>query len=323
MAVMTTGHGSILAIAALAFVAACHDDVQLEEPGIAFDAAVADGAAIDSATPPLPLGDAAATCDGSPPPACRPLGDPCGATSDCCSNHCASGACVAPGACAGAGVTCSAASDCCSGLCEPIAGSAARACLAECRPAGASCTRASDCCDFACNGGVCGGTECLREGEDCAVDADCCSNECDPSSGGRCVVDPVAACRSSADDCTSGGGAPCCGTCDDAVKRCDPGPGPCRPNGTICTSDADCCHGTCTDDGTGRTVCTAPCVADGASCAAGFECCSGACIGDPPVCGTAAAACSVTGAACDAGDGCCSGVCAAGQCQAQCSGTAR
>ncbi len=267
----------------------------------------------------LAVDGAVAVCEaGAPAPACRALGDPCGGASDCCSAHCASSTCVAPGTCAGAGASCSSRADCCSGLCEPVAGTTARACLAECRPPGASCQRASDCCSLACTGGVCGGSECMVEGSDCTSNAQCCSNRCDAASGNRCTLDSVAACRPAGEDCTSGGGGPCCGACNDTVKRCDPGPGPCRPRSAVCRTSADCCNGTCADDGTGHTVCVSALLPDGAVCAAGFECASGACGGNPPRCAAAMAPCGVTGASCTAAAQCCSGTCTGGACQPGC-----
>ena len=310
-------------LAVVSSSASCREDIELPSPdAVASDAAIVDDAGVD-AGPQLQTDGAARVCDGAPPPACRALGDPCGSAPDCCSGRCGSGGCLPPGVCAGPGDSCADAGDCCSGLCEPVAGTTARACLAECRPDAAACVRASDCCSFACQGGVCGGTECSREGDVCTVDADCCSNECVATgngggNGNHCALDPVAACRATADDCTSGGGAPCCGACNEAAGRCDPGAGPCRPVGMICATQADCCNGTCTDDGTGRTVCTSPCLVDGVSCVAGFECCAGSCSGDPPACAPPSVACSVTGASCDAGAQCCSGSCGRGSCESGC-----
>jgi hypothetical protein len=223
-----------------------------------------------------------------------------------------------PGACAGAGAPCSSRADCCSGLCEPVDGTATRACLATCLPPGAACQRADDCCSFGCNAGVCGGPECLQEGSNCTANSQCCSNLCDPAQGNKCSLDPAASCRPTGEDCNSGGGSPCCGTCNGASQRCDPGSGPCRPLGTVCTTQADCCHGSCMDDGTGRTVCTSPLLADGVSCQAGFECVSGSCVSNPPVCGAEAAACTVTGAACTSGAQCCSGTCEGSVCLSGC-----
>ena len=262
-------------------------------------------------------------CEGAAPPACRPLGEACVSGSDCCSAHCASGKCVVPTACSGANSPCSARSDCCSGLCEPVQGTTTRLCLPECSPAGAPCTRASDCCALACNAGTCGGAECLQEGNDCTSNAQCCSNACDARQGSKCVLDPVAVCRPIGEDCTSGGGQPCCGTCDNTDQRCDPGPGPCRPIGSICAQTLDCCHGTCAADATGRFVCTSPLLSDGTGCQAGFECTSGTCGGNPPACSQLTVACVPPDSSCDAGTACCSGQCLAGACQPGCAQSTR
>ncbi len=282
---------------------------------------------VDSTAPPASdaaVPDSSACGDAPAPTGCRALGDPCGSGPDCCSDHCAAGACVVPGTCFGAGAMCASAADCCSSLCEPVNGTATeRTCLAECRPNGMACTRASDCCTLACNGGVCGGTECFVENTDCTANAQCCSNECDTTNGNRCVLDPSATCRPSGEDCTSGGGQKCCGVCDNTLKRCDPGPSACRVTEMICTVDTDCCSGMCADDGTGRTICVLPagasCLAAGAACHATFECCTGTtCTGDPPACGSAPSTCGITGASCTVGGACCSSECSGGSCQAGC-----
>jgi hypothetical protein len=281
-------------VAGFVALAACGpEDIELAASRAGPDAAAADGGTFG--------GDASAVeCDArSASATCQALGASCMGNAECCSAHCAGGSCAIPGTCAGAGTACAASRECCSGFCEPTAGSTTLSCLAGCRPVNTACTHASDCCDLACNGGMCGGMECLREGSDCTAGVQCCSNECDADDGGgngKCVLDPVATCRSSGDDCHSGGSGTCCsGVCDssNSSNRCDPGPGPCRALGTVCASAADCCPGAaCADDGTGRTVCTSASASplpDGASCVASFECTSGSCIGNPPRCGTAPA----------------------------------
>ena len=241
----------------------------------------------------------ASTCDArAPSVACLALGAPCVTDATCCAGHCAAGACVYPATCGGAGATCTTPGGCCSGLCEPVAGTTTRACLAACKPAGTACSTAADCCSLGCNGGICGGAECAREGATCTANAQCCSNECSSDGGGggsRCVLDPVATCRASGDDCHSGGSAPCCGACDESTERCDPGAGPCRATGSVCRTTADCCHGTCADSGSGELLCTSAPLANGTSCVASFECASEGCVGNPPVCGVAAttSACAV------------------------------
>jgi hypothetical protein len=315
-------HGVALVVGASVAVVACGvEDVELARGDAASESAPEDGG---SSTGTLSNDGGALACDGAAPPTCHPLGESCTTSSDCCSVHCdASGKCVFPGACSGANSPCSTRGDCCSGLCEPVQGSTARLCLAECSPFGAPCTRASDCCALACSAGTCGGAECLQEGNDCTSNAQCCSNACDASQGGKCALDSVAPCRPIGEDCTSGGGQPCCsGTCDDTVKRCDPGPGPpCRPIGSVCAQTRDCCHGSCAanpPDPTGGFICTSPPLSDGTSCRAGFECASKTCGGNPPACTPSPVACAPPGSSCDAGTTCCSGQCLAGACQPGC-----
>ena len=265
-------------------LAACGaEDIGLGQPTL--DAATGDDAGAfrgDSSASPCEEGTAS----------CRPLGAACTAGGECCAAHCASGICAAPTSCAGAGVACTSRDQCCSGLCEPVAGSTALACLPEGEPDGKPCASAADCCSLACNGGTCGGRECLREGTDCVTDADCCSGECAGDAGSKCVLDPVATCRAAGDDCHSGGGAPCCGVCDDSSGRCDLGPGPLRPSGSVCTADADCARGSCAANAGGVMVCTSAPLEDGVSCLASFECASQACVGNPPVCGVPSPPCS-------------------------------
>ncbi len=307
--------GAAIGTAILAFACGA-EDVELA-PATVSDAGVADAS---DETGRFHTDAGASGCDASPrATACRALGDPCGSGSDCCTTHCASGACVHDGTCGGAGSPCSSRSDCCSGLCEPVGGSPERACLAECRPEGAACKRASDCCALSCNAGTCQGQECQKVGSDCASDAQCCSNRCDATQGNKCALDPVATCRPSGEDCTSGGNTPCCGACDDSTKRCDPGAGACRAIGTVCERDTDCCHGTCAADAAGPRLCTSPPLADGTPCLAGFECASGSCVGNPPTCGAAIASCVASGESCPSNGPCCSGLCGAnGSCQPGC-----
>jgi hypothetical protein len=301
-------------VLAIAAAAACGpEDIDLAASRAGPDATAVEGGRFDDDAGPI-------DCDArSVSATCQALGARCGSDGDCCSVHCAAGACAVPGACAGANTACTSPAQCCSGRCEPTAGSTMLFCLDECQPAGAPCSRASDCCDLGCNGVTCTGPECLREGSDCTADVQCCSNECDAEDGGRgkCVIDMTATCRGSGEDCTSGGSGKCCDLCD-PTGRCDPGAGAsCRPLGAVCVTSEDCClRAPCSDDGTGRLLCTSALLADGVSCVASFECASASCIGDkPPTCGSAAPSCVVTGASCTGATPCCSGPCADGVCQ--------
>lgn len=54
----------------------------------------------------------------------------------------------------------------------------------------------------------------------------------------------------------------------------------CRPEGVVCSKNADCCGGACAPkDNTGRRVCAATCLPEGASCDPQNPgaCCSGLC----------------------------------------------
>jgi hypothetical protein len=314
--VRATLAASLLVAIAFPLAGGCGpEDIQLAR----VDASAPD-AGDDGASEVLPGVDGAPpVCDAdAPAPACRALGDPCGSSSDCCSTHCTAGVCVANGACAGAGAACASPGDCCSGFCEPTSGPG-RACLAACRPAGVACARASDCCALDCNGGVCGGAECKREGSDCASNGECCSNLCDPTQMNKCAIDQTATCRPTGESCNSGGKGTCCGTCDEALDRCDPGAGACRALGVVCSQPSDCCGGACAMDASGVLVCSGAPLADGASCQASFECASGSCGSNPPACSAPPqTSCIPSGSACDDGGACCSGQCAGGVCQSGC-----
>ena len=272
----------------------------------------------------------AATDDGGarscvPPGAsrvCQELGGACVVDAECCSSRCAGGVCLQAGSCAGPGTACTDRSSCCSGRCEPLGGSTNRVCLAYCKPDGESCTQALDCCSMGCHGGKCGGPVC-RGGDDvsCTSDADCCSGHCSKDDH-TCQADGTTVCRASGGSCGDGsdGGndGKCCGLCDRTTQRCDPGPGPCRATGSICTQDGDCCRGTCASGGGTVRVCTAACIPDGTSCTTGADCCSHHCNGSPGTCGAQVAACKLIGTACRGSDECCSGLCLGGACGNNC-----
>jgi hypothetical protein len=256
-------------------------------------------------------------CVLGPGRACQPNGADCVAAVDCCSARCVDGVCLEPGTCGGPGIVCAARSDCCSARCEPVPGSGAQACLTYCVADGGTCTSANDCCSLACNGGVCGGAICGENGDACATDADCCGGICSVLDG-RCVIDAAATCRATGENCTSGGGSPCCFICDDATSRCDFGPGACRPNGTPCIQDGDCCRGTCAAGASGVPVCTATPLLDGTPCTSPADCVGGACGGAPPICSAEAASCSLIGASCALDSECCGALCVSGACASGC-----
>jgi len=83
----------------------------------------------------------------------------------------------------------------------------------------------------------------------------------------------------------------------------------CRPFGTHCASDSDCCAGLLC--GSGGICQSPPCAASGATCITSADCCSGLVCGSSNTC---VQACEGTGAACSTPTECCSGQCVAGQC---------
>jgi hypothetical protein len=172
---------------------------------------------------------------------------------------------------------------------------------------------------MACNNGKCGGQLCQGDDDFCANDASCCTGTCDPilqrcKSAGPCLG-TMQSCEGSS--CCSG---VCVIRASDGGNEghCDLGPGPCRPTGTICQVDGDCCNGTCAARGGRVKVCSGACAADGQSCTSGADCCGGVCSGATPKCSTGAAQCKLLGEPCVAGTACCSGQCVGGLCANLC-----
>jgi hypothetical protein len=257
-------------------------------------------------------------CDPSTRRTCRPLDDACALDVECCTGRCEAGRCLPPGTCSAAGAACGSPSACCSDRCEPVVGSTNRACAPVCRALGAACTRAQECCSGGCSGGVCAPTICALVGDACVAAADCCSGVCQDA---RCRIDGAALCRPSGEDCTSGGGSPCCFAC--VGGRCDPGPGACRPLTAPCGADTDCCSGSCAALPGGTRACAGACGAEGAACRAPSDCCSGTCSASPGTCVPASSTCGSVGAACASNDACCSGLCLAGRCAERCASPVR
>jgi hypothetical protein len=260
----------------------------------------------------------AGACPDASVRACRGQGETCASAQDCCSERCEGSVCLPP-SCGAPGAACTTRDQCCSGLCEPIAGTPNRGCLGYCKREGLACARAQDCCSLACVGGACAASVCAKTGDSCAVGGDCCSGRC---TAGRCELDLAVACRSSGEDCNSGGGVGCCGTCN-LDQRCDLGVGPCRPGGSPCITAADCCAGTCARggvDGKGPFVCSSACVAAGAACMTSADCCAGSCSGLPATCRADVAACKLLGTDCTADQECCSEQCLGGRCGDNCAG---
>lgn len=252
--------------------------------------------------------------DAGPRP-CHGVSETCSQDVECCSGRCAAGACMPKGTCAVPFATCTTRADCCSSACEPVPGLGAKQCKDFCKRDGESCAAAQDCCSLGCNGGVCGRTLCAREGDDCVTGQTCCSGTCGVDK--KCALDTTAGCRTTGEDCNSGGGPTCCGPCVNG--RCDLGPGACRAAGAPCGVAGDCCSGTCTPDATSEKRCGGTCNVSGGACQTTADCCTGTfCTGAPPTCGVPASVCKLQGDQC-AGDGeCCSLQCLFGRCGDNC-----
>lgn len=306
---------ALVAIGALLIAACGREDVLLApEPVVVGDAGAEAGA-----TPPLLLPDGGTATVCTTERACRTLDAPCATGNECCSGRCEGGRCLPIGACKAPAAACATRAECCSGRCEPIAGTTNRACTNLCRATGAACVTGSDCCSFSCRNNACVAEACRQEGDDCTSVQECCSGAC---SGGKCRLDSTALCRATGEDCTSGGGGPCCYGCTDG--RCDLGPGPCRPRGAPCVTTADCCAGTCVEGADKARFCTSACVAEGASCTQSADCCSGACTSSSTgKCAASASTCSLVGEACNTGPTCCTGSCFDGRCADNCPASVR
>ena len=181
---------------------------------------------------------------------------------DCCSELCASGACI----CNNVFGYCTKDVNCCAGSCNTnnnkccqLAGgscnyavyndteccSSAPFCnsngqCSACRDSGGICTSTAQCCSqLACISGKC--TACVAENSTCTGDAECCKPLACIASGtgpNQCTN-----CERQGSPCVFGNDC-CTGVCD--VTSCS-----CLPTGQPCTSNLNCCSGTC-DAGTGR-----------------------------------------------------------------------
>ncbi len=165
-------------------------------------------------------------------PDCKPEGQACASSLDCCTANCVSGKC----------------------------GKA----LTQCRPPGTACTAGKECCTFSCVGGKCANKQCVADNAACAVNGDCCGGTCAPDGKGGGTCKPLnTSCRTSGNPCTAGD--QCCsklcngGVCSDGVSFC-------AQVGDVCSINADCCGGVCTKEA-GRTLgtCGEPASAPGAT----------------------------------------------------------
>jgi hypothetical protein len=101
------------------------------------------------------------TTDGGTDPdggtVCKPNGQTCTTPTDCCSNICTGGLCVAEGICQQKDEVCTSSGDCCSGLgCVFPPGATSGTCQdSTCQSSGQSCSPTSACCS---------GLQCLRTG---------------------------------------------------------------------------------------------------------------------------------------------------------------
>lgn len=221
---------------------------------------------------------------------CRPDGDRCRSSSECCKGLCQDGTC---GNCIPDGATCTTDElDCCSASC-----SAADACGSSCRAWGRGCDKDSDCC----TGFYCGvppgksqkqcvtNLRCSGDGFECTINSQCCSYNCN---GGLCrdrCVEFGLACKAPKDCCA--------GPCVDG--KC----GLCKPEGDLCTVHQDCCSGTCNG-----TQCTR-CRGRNQQCANDSDCCNGLSCSHQ-FCDS----CLSNWSSCQADSDCCSGRCYANTC---------
>ena len=121
---------------------------------------------------------------------CRPSGEDCnsGGGVGCCGPCNQDQRCdVGPGACRGIGAPCLATSDCCRGTCARVSNQTPLVCMADCVAEGATCATSAECCAGSCSGSpsTCRAQadSCKLLGADCTTDRECCSAQC---LGGRC-----------------------------------------------------------------------------------------------------------------------------------------
>ena len=175
---------------------------------------------------------------------CEPLGSECATGTECCTGTCAGGKCCPAGEtnCNGAcvnlktdenncnecGRVCSGGRSCCNGFCVNTQISET-----NCGECGKRCAAGQTCC-----GGKCVDTE--TDTNNCGT----CAEVCGPNQncqGGDCCLKLRSACQSAAACCQDGGQTPttcftytACGSTPSGT-RC------CRPGGSTCTDNCDCC----------------------------------------------------------------------------------
>lgn len=173
------------------------------------------------------------------------------------------------------GRSCGGPEECCSGQCrDGLCGGT------PCVEAGQPCQYAADCCTGTCDAsGVCSDMVCLPAGAECLDPAECCSQACvpDPDMGRAVCGQPT--CVPELGLCSPEhnlNGLPCCGLADCVFvtgegEVCISG---CRPIGSQCDGDGDCCDGPCN-----MGICDPPatCGEWEESCTVANECCAGQC----------------------------------------------
>ncbi len=244
-----------------------------------------------------------------PDTGCKPEGERCQLSGDCCSDFCsADGVCLTRPQGRDAGSTCPSMNVCAD---QPGPGDASCACAqAVCAVDPFCCSDQWDlgCAQMAqrlcpeCGGGTDGGLRpdgglCEPEGALCSQDQECCQGVCSAvlglcwaglgGDGGTCLPD--------FDPCTQHGDC-CNGFCNPQSGLCwaggsDGGPG-CFMDFTPCSQHADCCGNFCEpqfglcwsgggfdggglDGGSGNAV---QCGALGMACTSGDDCCSATCV---------------------------------------------
>jgi hypothetical protein len=253
-------------------------------------------------------------------------GEPCTASSACCSGLCAADptskvTCRPANGCLGVGRECNFAGACCSLGCTGQETDHFCGAAPLCASAGGSCASASDCCADQCDGGQCvtSSASCSPAGESCKGNGECCGRVCSNASDGqqRCAL--LQACRTLGEIC--GTGADCCSaTCslDSAsVGHCVALP-TCMTNdkmgctaqvGDVCMKNDDCCSRQClaATDGAMRCAPAGGCHMECELCAGDGDCCSGSCVsigGSVSIC-QGSGACGQDGEGCGANPQCC------------------
>lgn len=232
-------------------------------------------------------------------------GGACNKKEDCCGFLAGQVGCEPPvpgeppRCCRGAGSPCDTDSDCCpsvEGGCSETFGTCGGV---VCRAIGQSCVNSFDCCSGVCAGdGKCA-ESCLDLAFECTSDLQCCTGFCDPGSG-RCNTPPCkplgTTCAQNGDCCSEPANMQCVPV-EDGTRFCMNET--CRPPDVPCTRDDVCCSNRCVSG-----KCSKPCAAEGQSCDGDTPCCDGECQN-----GICQRACLSQKASCEASLDCCSGVC--------------